>query len=72
MSKQTDKVKPARRMRTTIVVEAENRADFEAALEQGIQCAREGFIGIKFRLKGKEDAHDPTIEVRTTRARRKP
>lgn len=82
MSTQVDDVKtegaavssPAtRRMRTTIVVEYESQEDLNEALEHGLQCAREQFVGIKFRLKVKEKGeHGPTIEVRTARCRRKP
>jgi hypothetical protein len=68
MSTKADTVK---RGRTAIVLEYESQEDFDEALKHGVQCARERFINIKFGLKGR-DEHGPTIEVRTTRARRKP
>ena len=66
-----EEAQQSRRMRTTIVLEYENQADFNEALLRGAQCALERFIGIKFSLEGR-DEHGPTIEVRTTRSRRKP
>lgn len=60
----------ARRMRTTIVVEYETQEDLNEALEYGLQCARERFIGISFGLKGR-DEHGPKIQVRTARCRRR-
>jgi hypothetical protein len=60
----------ARRMRTTIVIEHENQGDFEEALRLGVGCAREGYIGIKFGLKDR-DEHGPKIEVRTAQCRKR-
>jgi hypothetical protein len=59
----------SRRMRTTIILEWESQEDFEKALDIGVQCASERFIGIRFSLP-ERDEHGPIVEVRTTRARR--
>lgn len=68
MGDQVNEAKWRKRMRTTLIIEAESDAGFEDALKHAIAVAREHVIGMSFSLPKSDGC--PRVECRTSQVRK--